>query len=68
MVPTVAEIIARHQEAHRCRTRWCRTTWPTPTWSSISAPRQADTSYDVVTENRFYSDGTRAEWSSCPSP
>ena len=62
IVPTVAEIIARHQEAQAAQDSLVQNYLADAHMEQHFRPSPTDAGYDVVTDNRFYSDGTGAEW------
>lgn len=62
LVPTVAEIIARHQEAQSAQDALLQSYLADARMEQHFRPSPTDPGYDVVTENRFYFDRTGAEW------
>ena len=59
---TVAEIIARHQEAQSAQDSLLQNYQADAHMEQHFRPSPTDAGYDVVTENRFYFDATGAEW------
>ncbi len=62
LLPTVAEIIARHQQAQSAQDALLQSYLADARMEQHFRPSPTDAGYDVVTENRFYFDQTGAEW------
>ncbi|MFN7979028.1 MAG: sigma-E factor regulatory protein RseB domain-containing protein [Vicinamibacterales bacterium] len=61
-LPSVAEIIARHQQAQGAQDALVRRYVVNATMTQSFRTTQADPGWDVVTENRYFVDGTVVEW------
>ena len=61
-LPSVAEIIARHQQAQGAQDALVRRYVANATMTQSFRTTQADPGWDVVTENRYFVDGTVVEW------
>ena len=61
-LPTVAEIIARYQETQSAQDSLVQHYLADARMEQHFRPSPTDAGYDVVTENRFYSDGAGTEW------
>lgn len=61
-LPSVAEIIARHQQAQGAQDAVARRYVANATMTQSFRTTQADPGWDVVTENRYFVDGTVVEW------
>lgn len=59
---SVAEIIARHQQAEAAQAAVVRHFMASARMRQHFRPNIADPGYDVVTENRYYVEGTAVEW------
>ncbi|HLA78834.1 MAG TPA: sigma-E factor regulatory protein RseB domain-containing protein [Vicinamibacteria bacterium] len=62
ILPTVAEIIARHQQAQSAQDAIVQSYLADARMEQHFRPSPTDAGYDVVTENRFYFDSSGAEW------
>jgi hypothetical protein len=62
VLPSVAEIIARHQEAQAAQDALIETYVADARMEQHFRPSATDPGFDVVTENRFYSDREGTEW------
>ncbi len=61
-LPTVDEIIARHQEAQSAQDALVKSYTADALMEQHFRPTPTDPGYDVVTENRFFYDASGAEW------
>jgi hypothetical protein len=61
-LPSVGEIIARHQQAQGAQDALVRRYVANATMTQSFRTTQADPGWDVVTENRYFVDGTVVEW------
>ncbi len=61
VLPTVAEIIARNQQAQAAQDALVATVIADATMSQQFRPNVADPGYDVVTENRYFAQGKQTE-------
>ncbi len=59
---SVAEIIARHQQAQAAQDAVVRNYIALARMRQFFRPTVTDAGYDVVTENRYYVEGTAVEW------
>jgi len=59
---SVAEIIARHQQAQAAQDALVRNYIASARMRQHFRPTMTDPGYDVVTENRYYVEGTGVEW------
>ena len=62
VLPSVAEIIARHQEAQAAQDALIETYVADARMEQHFRPSATDPGFDVVTENRFYFDREGTEW------
>ncbi len=62
VLPSVAEIIARHQEAQAAQDTRVETYVADAHMEQHFRPSATDPGWDVVTENRFYADREGTEW------
>ena len=61
-VPTVAEIVARHQQAQAVQDALLKSYIADATMEQHFRSAGIDSGFDVVTENRFFVEGKNAEW------
>lgn len=61
-LPSVGEIVARHQQAQGAQDAIVRRFVADATMTQSFRTTQADPGWDVVTENRYFVDGTVVEW------
>jgi hypothetical protein len=59
---SVAEVIARHQQTQLAQDRALRNYSASARVRQYFRPNLTDSGYDIVTENRYYVDGTSVEW------
>ena len=62
VLPTVAEIIARHQQAQAAQDALLSSYIANATMEQHFRPTSSDPGFDVVTENRFFVEGKNTEW------
>lgn len=61
-LPTVAEIISRHQQAQTAQDASLRTYVTSASMDQHFRPNAIEGGFDVVTENRMFVEGTQTEW------
>jgi hypothetical protein len=61
-LPTVAEIISRHQQAQTAQDASLRTYVTNASMDQHFRPNAVEGGFDVVTENKMFVEGTQTEW------
>ncbi len=62
VLPSVAEIVARHQQAQAAQDALLRSYIAQATMEQHFRNAAIESGFDVVTENRFFVEGSKAEW------